>query len=141
MNDRIDNRINDIATAMKLNHLSFPTNDLAATTRFFVEQLGCTATQFPGLSMVKRPGFDIVIEEAEGFTVAWPHNFHIGFELPTVADVQAVYARFEADGVEMKTELVHAKRGTRFFCQAPGGLLLEITTRADADAAVRASLV
>jgi len=126
--------MNDMAIAMKLNHLSFPSNDLTATTRFFVEQLGCTATLFPGISMVKRPGFDIVIEQAADFKVEWPSNFHIGFELPTVADVQAAYDRFKADGVEMKTEVVRARRGTRFFCVAPGGLLFEINTRADAEA-------
>lgn len=125
--------MNDIAIAMKLNHLRFPSNDLAATTRFFVEQLGCTATPYPGISMIERPGFDIVIEQAAGFSVEWPHNFHVGFELPTAADVGALYERFKAEGVEMKTELVRARRGTRFFCVAPGGLLFEINTRADAE--------
>lgn len=131
--------MNTITATMKLNHLSFPSNDLAATTRFFEEQLGCTATSHPGISIVKRPGFDIVIEEASGFEVEWPHNFHVGFELPTAQDVHALHDRFKAEGIEIRTGVVHARRGTRFFCVAPGGLLFEINTRADADEAVRAT--
>jgi hypothetical protein len=37
-------------------------------------------------------------------------------------------------------ELVRSPRGTRFFCVAPGGLLVEINTRADAPEAVRATM-
>ena len=129
----------DITATMKLNHLSFPSNDLAATTRFFEEQLGCTATSHPGMSIVKRPGFDIVIEEVSSFDVEWPHNFHVGFELPSAADVHALHERFKAGGIEIRTPIVRAVRGTRFFCVAPGGLLFEINTRADADAAYRAT--
>ncbi len=133
--------MNDIAATMKLNHLSFPCNDIAAATDFFERQLGCTAVRQPGISMIKRPGFDIVIEQASGFEVDWPHNFHIGFELATAADVHVLHDRFKADGVEIRADVVRSKRGTRFFCAAPGGLLVEINTRSDADAAVRATFV
>jgi catechol 2,3-dioxygenase-like lactoylglutathione lyase family enzyme len=133
--------MNHIAATMKLNHLSFPSNEIAATTRFFEQQLGCTAALYPGISMIKRPGFDIVIEQANGFEVNWPHNFHIGFELATAADVRALHDRFKADGIEIRAEVVRSKRGTRFFCAAPGGLLVEINTRSDADAAVLATFI
>jgi catechol 2,3-dioxygenase-like lactoylglutathione lyase family enzyme len=133
--------MNDIAATMKLNHLSFPSSDIAATTRFFEQELGCIAERHPGISMVKRPGFDIVIEQAGGFEVNWPHNFHIGFELATAADVHVLHDRFKADGIEIRNEVVRSKRGTRFFCVAPGGLLVEINTRADADADVRATFI
>lgn len=132
--------MNDITTAMKLNHLSFPSNDLTASTRFFEQQLGCTSTAHAGHNILKRPGFDIVLEQAQGFEVDWPHNFHIGFELPTVEDVRTLYQRFKADGIEMQVDLVKSPRGTRFFCIAPGGLLVEINTRADAPEAVRRTM-
>lgn len=132
--------MNRIHTTMKLNHLSFPSNDLAASTRFFEEQLGCTSTAHTGYNILKRPGFDIVLEQARGFQVDWPHNFHIGFELPSVDDVRTLYERFKADGIEMQVELVKSPRGTRFFCVAPGGLLVEINTRADAPEAVRMTM-
>jgi catechol 2,3-dioxygenase-like lactoylglutathione lyase family enzyme len=129
--------MNDITIAMKLNHLSFPSNDLAASTRFFEQRLGCTSTAHPGHNILKRPGFDIVLEQAQGFQVDWPHNFHIGFELATAEDVGTLYRRFKADGIEIQVELVRSPRGTRFFCVAPGGLLVEINTREDAPEAVR----
>lgn len=124
---------------MKFNHLSFPSNDVAATTAFFVQQLGCTAERFDGFSVLKRAGFDIVIEDAGEPAVNWPHNFHLGFELPDVAAVRALYQRFLQQGVVMATEVFRHERGSRFFCQAPGGLLFEINTRADAEQRYRAS--
>jgi catechol 2,3-dioxygenase-like lactoylglutathione lyase family enzyme len=122
----------DHITTMKLNHLSFPSTDVAATAGFFERHLGCTATPFGTSRLLKRPGFDIVIEDASDRSVAWPQNFHLGFELPTLEDVRNVHDRFKADDVEMETEVINHARGSRFFCRAPGGLLVEINTRADA---------
>jgi len=122
----------DITATMKLNHLSFPSTDAPATASFFEKHLGCSSTPFGASRLLKRPGFDIVIEDASARTVAWPDNFHLGFELPTANDVHELYARFKADGVEMETDVVSHVRGTRFFCRAPGGVMFEINTRADA---------
>jgi catechol 2,3-dioxygenase-like lactoylglutathione lyase family enzyme len=122
----------DIIKAMKLNHLSFPSTDVAATAAFFETCLGCTVTPFGTSRLLKRPGFDIVIEDASDGTVTWPQNFHLGFELPTLEDVRSLYERFKADGVEMETEVISHARGSRFFCRAPGGVMFEINTRADA---------
>jgi catechol 2,3-dioxygenase-like lactoylglutathione lyase family enzyme len=124
---------------MQFNHLSFPSNDVAATTDFFVRQLGCTAERFGGFTALKRAGFDIIIEDAGARGVSWPHNFHLGFELPSVEEVQLLYKRFKEEGVHMSTDVFHHERGSRFFCEAPGGLLFEINTRADAAERFRAS--
>ncbi len=124
---------------MTLNHLSFPSTDPAATAGFFERQLGCTVTPMGTSRLVKRPGFDIVIEDAAGRPVAWPHNFHVGLECETLADVEAAHAAFAAAGVAMKTGVFRHARGSRFFCEAPGGLLFEINTRSDAEPAFRAT--
>jgi len=129
----------DLIPTMKLNHLSFPSADVAATAGFFEKHLGCTGTAFGKSRLLKRPGFDIVIEDASDQAVAWPQNFHLGFELPTVADVQDLHDRFRADGVEMETGVISHVRGSRFFCRAPGGVLFEINTRSDAAEAYRGS--
>jgi len=124
----------DMTLTMKLNHLSFPSTDFAATAAFFEKHLGCTiASRGPRSCILKRPGFDIVIEDAAEHAVDWPHNFHLGFELPTVAEVKDLCDRFKADGIGMPQDFFKHPRGSRFFCQAPGGFLLEINTRADAD--------
>jgi len=122
----------DLTTTMKLNHLSFPSTDVEATAAFFENHLGCTATVFGTSRLLKRPGFDIVIEDASDLAVDWPHNFHLGFELPTVDDVRRLYDRFKAAGVQMETHMIRHVRGSRFFCRAPGGLMFEINTRSDA---------
>jgi len=124
---------------MKFNHLSFPSNDVKASAKFFVEQLGCSLEfDSPAAAMLKRGGFDIVIE-AKDQSVAWPHNFHLGFELSSVDELRELYQRFKEQGVVMSTEVFHHARGSRFFCEAPGGLLFEINTRADAEERYRAS--
>jgi catechol 2,3-dioxygenase-like lactoylglutathione lyase family enzyme len=130
--------VTDMTMTMKLNHLSFPSTDAAATAAFFEQHLGCAgATPGPGSRILKRPGFDIVIEDASGQEVKWPHNFHIGFELPSVEAVRELHDRFQANGVEIETAFFKHARGSRFFCRAPGGVLVEINTRADADEAYR----
>jgi len=131
--------MDSIASTMKLNHLSFPSRDPAATGDFFEHHLGCAVTAFGNNRFVKRPGFDIVIEDAADRAVDWPENFHFGFELSSADDVRALYDRFQADGVKMETEVLEHVRGSRFFCRAPGGLLIEINTRADAAEPYRAT--
>ncbi|HET6306499.1 MAG TPA: VOC family protein [Rhodopila sp.] len=143
---------------MKLNHMSFPTTDVAATAGFFEKYLGFTIAQkFESkFYVLKRPGFDVVIEKAAddaptaialasnksrsatsmadciGHDAKWPKAFHVGFELPTVEDVRALRDRLKADGFETETDIFNPERGSRFFCRAPGGVLLEMNTRADA---------
>ncbi len=117
---------------MLLNHLSFPSNDVAASVAFFERQLGCRSEPFGTSAILKRDGFDIVIEDAGAREIVWPHNFHLGFELPSLDALRALYHRFLEQGVRMKSEVISHARGSRFFCEAPGGLLFEINTRADA---------
>lgn len=72
---------------MKFNHLSSPSSDVKATADFFVRRPGCSlAFISPAAAMLKRAGFDIVIESKD-HTVVWPHNFHLGFELASVNEL------------------------------------------------------
>jgi catechol 2,3-dioxygenase-like lactoylglutathione lyase family enzyme len=124
---------------MRFNHISFPSLDVAATAAFFAQHLGCTTSSIGTSSIVKRHDFDIVIEDATGRRVDWPENFHIGFELPAVQDVARLFEEFTAAGVRMTTGLIKPARGSRFFCEIPGGVLVEINTREDAAQPYRAS--
>lgn len=118
--------------SMKLNHLSFPSSDPARTAAFFEAYLGFTTAPVSGHWILKRPGFDVVIEDVDADTPQWPSSFHVGFELPSRADVESLYARMLADGVPMETAVIDHERGSRFFCRAPGGVMFELNTRADA---------
>lgn len=117
---------------MKLNHLSFPSSDPARTAAFFEAYLGFTIAPVSGHWILKRPGFDVVIEGVDADTPQWPSSFHVGFELPSRADVESLHARMLADGVPMETAVIDHARGSRFFCRAPGGVMFELNTRADA---------
>jgi catechol 2,3-dioxygenase-like lactoylglutathione lyase family enzyme len=125
--------ISTINSTMKLNHLSFPSSDVGATAAFFETHLGCTIAERGTSWILKRPGFDIVIDDAARRPVEWPHNFHIGFEVASLDDVRALYEKMHAADVVMKTSVFKHERGSRFFCEIPGGVMVEINTRADAD--------
>lgn len=124
---------------MKLNHLSFPSQAPAQTAAFFEKYLGFQIALNDSYCILKRPGFDVVIENGTGVAPAWPATFHVGFELPSRADVEALYATMAADGVPMETAVISHERGSRFFCRAPGGVMFELNTRADAAPAYRGS--
>ena len=124
---------------MRFNHISFPSRDVDATAAFFARHLGCTVSPMGSSRIVKRHDFDIVIEDAAGRRVDWPENFHIGFELPSVQEVARLFQEFTDAGVRMTTGLIKPARGSRFFCEIPGGVLVEINTRADAANEYRAS--
>lgn len=128
----------DVTRTMKLNHLSFPSSDTAATARFFERYLGfAIAGTWDRSYILKRPGFDVVIDDAGDETLAWPRNFHAGFELPDLDAVESLYARLKGEGVTMETAVFNNGRGSRFFCRAPGGVMFELNTRADASAEYR----
>jgi len=118
---------------MKLNHLSFPSADTLATARFFERHLGFTiAGSWNESYILKRPGFDVVNDHAGDDRPSWPTNFHVGFELPSLDAVRALFERFTEEGVAMETDVFNNGRGSRFFCRAPGGVMFELNTRADA---------
>jgi len=123
----------DATISMKLNHLSFPSDDVPATAGFFARYLGfAIAGEVSGSYILKRPGFDVVIEKIADYSPVWPRNFHVGFELPDVDEVRALFDRFKAEGIELESEIFNNDRGSRFFCRAPGGVMFELNTRADA---------
>ncbi|WP_180862882.1 VOC family protein [Cupriavidus pauculus] len=123
----------DVTHTMKLNHLSFPSADTAATARFFEQYLGFTiAGTWQQSFILKRAGFDVVIDHASDYVPEWPGNFHLGFELPTLEAMRDLYARFQNDGVKLETSVFNNGRGSRFFCRAPGGVMFELNTRSDA---------
>jgi catechol 2,3-dioxygenase-like lactoylglutathione lyase family enzyme len=129
----------DLTATMKLNHLSFPSTDVAATAGFFERHLGCKAAVFGNSRLLKRSGFDIVIENISDGDVVCPRTFHLGFELRSVEDVRELHDRFKAAAVQMETDVVSHPSGSRFFCRAPGGVMVEINTRSDAAEPYRGS--
>jgi catechol 2,3-dioxygenase-like lactoylglutathione lyase family enzyme len=115
----------------KLNHLSFPTTNIAETAAFFEKYLGCEIVAAGDSCLLKRDGFDIVLDHVAEGTPVWPSNFHFGLEVNTLADVHTLYNEFLEGGVQMETAVFNNSRGSRFFCRSPGGVLIEVNTRED----------
>jgi len=151
--------MNASLTASKLNHMSLPSQDVLATAAFFERYLDFSASMTtPNFAILKRPGFDLVIERAsaEAPTVqaiggnshrddvstdpnlaVWPMAFHVGLELPTLEDVRNLRDALTSNGFAAETDIFNNDRGSRFFLRAPGGVMIEFTTRADAAEAFR----
>jgi len=114
----------------KLNHMSFPTTNVAETAAFFEKYLGCDIVAVGQSCLLKRNGYDIVLDHVAE-QVVWPKGFHFGVEVDSLADVHTLYQQFLAGGVHMETEVFNNARGSRFFCRTPGGVMVEVNTRAD----------
>lgn len=114
----------------KLNHLSLPTTDPATTAAFFQQHFGCEIVAAGDSILLQRDGFDLVLDHVTDAT-AWPQNFHFGFEMATLLEVQQMHTAFKRAGVQMETEVFNNTRGSRFFCRTPDGILIEVNTRED----------
>ncbi|OWQ90795.1 extradiol dioxygenase [Roseateles aquatilis] len=122
-----------------LNHLSLPSRDASATAAFFERHLGFETSSFGTSRILKKDGLDIVIEHVTDRDVSWPTNFHIGVELASRDDVERLHAELVSHAVPMETDVFLHARGSRFFCWVPGGVMLEVNTRADAEPRFRAT--
>jgi catechol 2,3-dioxygenase-like lactoylglutathione lyase family enzyme len=104
-----------IGKEAKLNHLSFPTTNVAETAAFFEQYLGCEIVAVGDSCLLKRNGFDIVLDHVTEEVPVWPKNFHFGLELDSLDDVHTLYKEFLDGGVRMETEVFNNSRGSRFF--------------------------
>lgn len=118
----------------KLNHLSFPTLDVASEAKFFEQHLGATLEFMDaatGSALLRHGDIDIVLERMSA-DVPWHKDFHFGFELATKREVDELYEAFKHDGIKIESEIFNrVGRGSRFFARTPGGVQLEVNTRED----------
>ncbi|MDR8398312.1 VOC family protein [Paraburkholderia sp. USG1] len=118
----------------KLNHLSFPTHDVASEASFFEQHLGATlefTEPVTGSALLRHGHIDIVLEKMPA-DVTWHKDFHFGFELATRHEVDAMYETFKGSGIALESEIFNRLgRGSRFFARTPGGVQIEVNTRED----------
>lgn len=113
---------------MHINHLHLCSTDVPATAAFLCEHFGFSllaarATRAfaaleddSGLSLVLMP-----LPPGE----AHPQMFHLGFLLDHEAEVIAQHARLVQSGAHL-APLERSRGALRFYCRAPGGLLIEV---------------
>jgi catechol 2,3-dioxygenase-like lactoylglutathione lyase family enzyme len=125
---------------MKLNHLNLCTSDVPGLSDFF--------TRFFGFELVATRGRDAfaILRGDDGFAlnlmrsgrgtqpIDYPDGFHVGFLVERADTVHAKHRELHDAGRE-PGELQRLTRGgtptTIFYCEAPGGVLVEVSAEAE----------
>lgn len=117
---------------MQLNHLHICVPDVAAVSAFFVDHFAFRLREILG-----RNGFAVL--DGDGGVVlalmrlpkdtsvehACPPMFHVGFLVGDEAILDKAHASLLADG-HNPSNIEHMRGARRFYCKAPGGLLVEV---------------
>ncbi|MFC5435984.1 VOC family protein [Rhodanobacter umsongensis] len=117
---------------MQLNHLHICVQDVAAVSSFFVNHFGFNLRETRG-----RNGFAILKGDT-GFVLtlmrlpsevasehAYPPMFHVGFLVADEALLESTRASLVIAGCD-PSAIEHMRGSRRFYCKAPGGLLIEV---------------
>lgn len=117
---------------MHLNHMHLSVTDVAAASAFFVRHFAFTLQETRGnhglaiLSGADR--FVLVLmklpRDADPAEV-YPPLFHVGFLSPDETQVRTMHAAMQADALDVSA-VEFQRGGARFYCRAPGGLLVEV---------------
>lgn len=119
---------------MQLKHLNLTTSDVSGLAAFCERFLGFKRVleRGSGAFTILRNNEDFVLtlmKAKKREQAAYPETFHVGFYLD---DPDAVHAkREELAAAGLSPEEIQGagdKRGTHFFCSAPGDVLIEIAT-------------
>ena len=117
---------------MQLNHLHLSTPDVTHASAFFVQHFGFRLREMRG-----RDSFAVLDGEAGVIFVlmrlpdnppmehAYPPMFHIGFLVKDETVLEKTHASLTTDG-HQPSDIEHTRGARRFYCKAPGGLLVEV---------------
>jgi catechol 2,3-dioxygenase-like lactoylglutathione lyase family enzyme len=122
---------------MQLNHMHLSVTDVAATAAFFAKHCDFTLIETRGnnaLAILNGENGVVLVLMRLGSGIdpdkAYPPMFHLGFLTPDAALVDAKHAAMKADALDVSdVELTRGAR--RFYCNAPGGLLIEVGHQPD----------
>lgn len=125
---------------MNLNHMNLAVPDVAAAVAFFTEYFGLHLLEGKG-----QPGVISILEDDAGFvlvlsnfpqaaTFSYPKDFQIGFYQKTTGEVNALYARLQADGYVIDLPPRTMWDTWRFYFRAFDTLLVEVACPLGKDA-------
>ncbi|MGW8393663.1 VOC family protein [Pseudoduganella sp. HUAS MS19] len=115
---------------MKLNHIDLPVTDLEAAADYFQRGFGFERVRAPtqGMAILRgEDGFALILQQAAH--VEYPPGFHIGFLQPSDEAVHAAYQRLSGSGLQLPPAPAVRYGCLAFWCQAPGGVLIEVSHR------------
>ena len=123
---------------LRLNHANLPVAGVGALRDFLVRHF-----EFAEVATRGRDAL-AVLRGADGFVLnlmrapagaAYPPNFHVGFFVESPAAVRAKHAELRSAGVP-SGEVEELSRGgfvsTAFYCEAPSGVLVEVSCASEA---------
>ena len=123
---------------MKLNHLNLCTDDVEALAAFFTRFFGFELVAMRGKQAFAilrgDDGFALnLMQPAKGGAAEYPNGFHAGFLVDDAAQVVAKHGELTSAGLA-PGEIQRLTRGgiatTIFYCNAPGGILVEVSAQA-----------
>lgn len=114
---------------MHFNHLGLPVLDYQRSLRFYTDYFGfdpATAQEYPDGTVIVRnaDGFDLALHPV-GDVEALPAFLHAGFRAGEAAEVRALLARLDADGVTI-VERDDEDEYASFKCLDPDGHRVEV---------------
>ena len=122
---------------MHLNHIDLPVPDVAAATAFFVDGFGFSLLSAPpGMAILKGIGGTVLALSHDPAPV-YPKDFHIGFLQPTAQAVTEAYQHLLAAGIHVPEAPAMSYGALLFYCQVPGGIVVEISYRGPLEPAAR----
>jgi len=122
-----------------LNHVNLATSDVPALIHFFEAGFGFH------IAVQRGNGNFAVLLNSDGFVLTlmydktatanpYPSTFHIGFLVSSADIVHEHHARLHAAGFNPPSPTILQRGGGKtfgFYCAAPGGIFVEISTLAD----------
>lgn len=120
---------------MQLNHLDLSVPDVAATAAFFEAAFGFTLLQTKGnagMAILRGEGGVVLVltRAAPVDHAPYPKTFHIGFLVPSDAEVWVAYESVRRTGIDLPHEPQAVRGGLGFYFHAPGGIMVEVGHRA-----------
>lgn len=108
---------------MRLDHVNLTVADVVETGNFLKKHFGFTDAfedNNPGMAVL-ADGYGMHINLMKGSNVSYPKLFHIGFDMGTEAEVNAMNDRLKADGIEISSPKHAAWGSYTFHFTCPGG--------------------
>ncbi|MBO7746825.1 VOC family protein [Paenibacillus sp. MWE-103] len=116
---------------MKLNHLNVCVPDLNEAVTFFRDVFGFELNGRHGdaiAAMTDDDGFSLVLSSLRPGEEGYPKDFHLGFYVDTIADVDGFHDKLAAAGIAAEQRPRRIRNGYTLYFTALGGILFEVTS-------------
>ncbi|WNC16309.1 VOC family protein [Brevibacillus brevis] len=116
---------------MKLSHLNLCVNDVSEAIAFFQHVFDFQLFDQKGdfiAGMGDGHGFSLVLSKLRSDeSVSYPTDFHLGFYVETMTEVDQFYQRLAEAGISADHEPKMIRGGYSLYFRALGGILFEVT--------------